>query len=197
MKLGALLIQLLITMGIATQTFANTPKIVSCNKIETKLLIKGHKKGQQVMSQLLSEISKTIIDLGGFPDDDVDDEDYDDSEPILNQLHNSKIILECAQQRSKSLYYQCVSDPNVQYYMRTMPMIGSKVKVASVYLRSGNYQISSAAIHEATHKCGTTDADYFSTNNKPHDIWFSIWSQTASTYDYWADEGFCIPEENC
>lgn len=56
---------------------------------------------------------------------------------------------------------------------------------------------ASVLIHESTHKCGTTDAAYFGKGDEPHTAGLIGWDKIASTYEYWADYGFCVPGHDC
>lgn len=55
---------------------------------------------------------------------------------------------------------------------------------------------ASILVHEATHKCGTNDADYFH-YTAPSDQKGRPWHSIASTYEYWILNGLCIPDVNC
>ncbi len=83
--------------------------------------------------------------------------------------------------------------------MKVLPIIGNEVDVASEHLfRYDKDFMTATIIHEASHKCGTNDADYFIQNGKkPASTWRSGWHNIASTYDYWGTYGFCVPEIDC
>jgi hypothetical protein len=107
--------------------------------------------------------------------------------------------LSCIRERMiEGLTYVCT--PSNEYAGQTRAYVGRTVNLSSDHTLK-TYPLKSIAgvlLHEASHKCGTTDAAYFRpTHTKPHSTWRAGWAYIASTYDYWADEGFCIPSVDC
>jgi hypothetical protein len=83
----------------------------------------------------------------------------------------------------------------------TLPYVGRTVRVAGIFFNYNNWPDAEAGyiIHEASHKCGTTDLADFNHNKNtyPQDTFFAYWSNIGSAYSYWALFGFCIPNVNC
>lgn len=62
----------------------------------------------------------------------------------------------------------------------------------------GSLRETAVIIHELSHACGTNDAAYFRhKKNTPKDVFFTAWSNIASTYEYWGTFGFCVPGIDC
>ena len=158
----------------------------NCSSSTAHLLDQASERAEILTGEVLEDLSDAIRTR-----DDI---------PLVTkiQLRRSRLIINCAKLRMNFLKYKCVYEPSANYLMKVLPVIGNKVIVnTSSYIPDRDY-LASAIIHEATHKCGTDDADYFiQYGQKPHSEWWSHWSRTASTYDYWAYRGFCVPEIDC
>ncbi len=179
---------------------ANIPKTINCTEHESNLLINVHIEGQDGMEGLISRLT-TEINLREEPPFFTDFLDSEDEELSLTlaALIDSRNILLCAKRKLKSIYYKCVPYIKNRFIMQTMPLLGNEVKVSSKLMhKAGNLSLAATIIHEATHKCGTSDGAYFyQDKKKPANLWFAGWSYIASTYDYWFMKGFCIPGEDC
>ncbi len=118
--------------------------------------------------------------------------------PNIDGIQNSIEILMCAQNKIRnSFHFVCKNEPEKNYFMRTLPLIGKEILVNLNFKKLFNpLNLSSAIIHEATHKCGTNDAAYFRTSS-PKSTRLFHWSSIADTYEYWAKNGVCIPDVDC
>ena len=108
----------------------------------------------------------------------------------------AKIIL-CAKERlGKGFKYSCTTSD--KFAASTPPLFGNTVNIAENYFfRYSERGKIAALIHEATHKCGTNDATYFRNGVPPQNVGLAGWASIADTYEYWANEGLCIPYKNC
>lgn len=111
----------------------------------------------------------------------------------------AKYILKCARGKIDKLTFNCSNSIAENKFMTVLPIVGTEVQVNQYELsKASNFYVGAMILHEATHKCGTTDAATFYQNRvKPHSTWFSEWHNIASTYDYWALVKFCLPEVDC
>ncbi len=84
----------------------------------------------------------------------------------------------------------------------TLPVVGRTLYInpGSILNRwaveETNYA-GAVIIHEASHKCGTTDAAYFRGEETPHWVGPIGWARIADTYEYWVKHGFCVPGRSC
>jgi hypothetical protein len=117
------------------------------------------------------------------------------SRPLRIQRSINTLI--CAKFRFQQLHYRCV--PVGSYNARTWPIVGNEVLLSdsNFFIQSSEIYAIGTLVHEATHKCGTTDSDYFTDDYPPRDIGFIPWEAIASTYSYWIRYGVCIPGEDC
>lgn len=158
-----------------------------CSERERDLIREGLADSKKSIQQIIHDIDDTLATRRELP------------KKARKKLVKSKYILKCAEWRTDMLDFDCSEKGYVGYYMKVMPIFGNEVDVASYHLARGGYDfLVGSLIHEATHKCGTNDADYFyQRNQKPHSEWYSEWHNIASTYDYWSIKGFCVPEIDC
>ncbi len=120
----------------------------------------------------------------------------------LNIIHRTKIsiakgILNCSYRKLDKIKYKCNSiDSHSKYAAMTAPIIFRKVRLSTDFFESRSDTITGLLIHEASHKCGTSDALYFrSTKARSHPL--VPWSLIGDTYQYWAENGFCLPDYDC
>jgi len=179
-------ILLIFALFLPLGLYAN--EIQNCSERETQLIKDAINDSHISRKKIISDIEKSITANKGKI-----------SKKIIKKLQKSKHILKCAGWRTNNLKFDCSEKENVSYFMRVFPIFGNKVDVASYHMWNVDYDfLVGSIIHEATHKCGTNDADYFYQKNQvPHSKWYSEWHNIASTYDYWSIEGFCIPEIDC
>lgn len=160
--------------------------IKNCTSAHGLLLRRAIKDSHKAYDRVLTSLNETL-------------EVKDRSIPrkTMKKLRKAKYILKCAGMRLESLNFTCNEDMSA--FMRVLPIVGNEVEVWSQKLDKSSYDfIVGTILHEATHKCGTNDADYFyQKGKKPASTWYSGWHNIASTYDYWAIHGFCIPGHDC
>lgn len=117
---------------------------------------------------------------------------------VSERLLRAERVLRCALARVPKLTFSC-NQEIVDYSGVTLPIVGRNIKFAGQFFgnqpESDLYRVATF-IHEATHKCGTTDLDYFS-HQEPNDWGMVPWDSIADTYYYWIMNGFCVPGENC
>lgn len=108
-------------------------------------------------------------------------------------------MIRCSERKLSKLEFECRDSRRMKgKLMRTLPLVGKNVTVDEVEFLDTNESYSAATIfHEATHKCGSTDLDYFDRTNKPRSRRGVHWSLIADTYSYWLHYGFCIPQVDC
>lgn len=116
-----------------------------------------------------------------------------------SKVKRARLILNCALKRLPKLYIKCESNPDDNLALfRTLPYLGNEVVFNTDTRYLTNSLLAASLIHEATHKCGTTDADYFlQRNKKPDSTLFADWPEIASSYEYWIFRGFCVPSVDC
>lgn len=108
-------------------------------------------------------------------------------------------ILQCVERllNRGGFTFECNADigDNVAW---TIPLIGKTIRLNTSFFLRGEHYATGVLLHEYTHKCGTSDADYFFyPSTPPRNKRLSSWPMIADTYRYWHEYGFCIPEVNC
>ncbi len=181
------MIKYLVILGIFLITLvAHGVEIKNCSDDQARELQEAYNNTEKVEMRLLSEMDEVIRTREDLPN------------RSIKQVKKARLILKCAQKKLKKLYFQCKSDPDDLALFRTLPLIGKKVTFNTETRYLTTSVLTAAMIHEATHKCGTTDADYFIQNNKaPASTFWSEWPEIAGSYEYWIFRGFCIPEVDC
>ncbi len=101
-------------------------------------------------------------------------------------------ILGCARGRLGTLRFVC-SNADFAFAARTYPLISNNVYIADNYFQDIPIRQEATLLHEATHHCGTNDAQYFEPGRPPVDGDFIGWQSIADTYSFWVENGFCIP----
>lgn len=109
------------------------------------------------------------------------------------QAPNAEKVLQCSRRvLEKGLTYYC--GKLKKDVAMTYPVFGQIVYIDIERFHNRSIDVRQAIIlHEATHKCGTSDASYFDIDKPPKNGRFFGWSSVASTYNYWMYRGFCIP----
>ncbi|MCO4753419.1 MAG: hypothetical protein KC478_03000 [Bacteriovoracaceae bacterium] len=153
-------------------------------------------------SRIRSAIQESYISMNTIMDDidhTIETRSRELPKHVVKKLAKAKYMLKCAEIRTDYLDFDCDAGISEGAFMQVQPIVGNEVKVDGNYLPyAGDKFLVGTIIHEATHKCGTNDANYFyQTRTKPRSNWYSGWHNTASTYDYWSIKGFCIPEIDC
>ncbi|MAX66596.1 MAG: hypothetical protein CME66_06645 [Halobacteriovoraceae bacterium] len=182
MKIALLSVTLLASISI------HANEIYNCLDKEESLIREAIQDSHISREKILSDIEFAISERKG-----------ELSKKVVKKLQKSKYMLKCAGWRTRNLKFDCSEKEYVGYFMKVFPIFGNEVDVASYHMRNVDYDfLVGSIIHEATHKCGTNDADYFYQKNQvPHSKWYSEWQNIASTYDYWSIKGFCVPEIDC
>lgn len=83
---------------------------------------------------------------------------------------------------------------------QTFPILGREVILTNAFETSNSKFQTGTVLHEATHKCGANDLEYFSKNPKegaPRSSGLFSWATIADTYSYWVEYGFCVPGYGC
>ncbi len=160
----------------------------NCSKDDEQIIQSVHKDAMKSFDEVIEQI-----------DERVDNWDHSLSKKVRKKVLKAKYILKCAKKRAPKFKYKCNEEPGLPFIMRVLPVVGNTVEVATYGLEWQSYNfLRGAVVHEATHKCGTTDAAYFYQNNEiPRSTLFVEWHNIASTYDYWTMFGFCIPGHDC
>ena len=112
------------------------------------------------------------------------------------RLLRAEQILRCSYPKIEQFNYKC-SEIDGGGAALTMPLVGNSVQLSSDFFDHGEAWSVSTVVHEATHKCGTTDLDYFEHDDVPKDYGIVPWELIADTYSYWIEEGFCVPGDDC
>lgn len=116
----------------------------------------------------------------------------------IRQMDLAHDIMDCSYKRLDHITYVCNAhrkDDSVD--ASTDPILGRRVRLNEKLPHYSSERISAILIHEATHKCGTTDAAYFNPSYPPRNIGIFGWPVIASTYSFWVEYGFCIPGIDC
>lgn len=111
--------------------------------------------------------------------------------------HAANIAL-CAQDVLKSgLKYICDPEATREFGARTFPILFKTVTLNDKYFWSTSHKRQiGVLIHEASHKCSTTDAAQFK-DTSPRNVGVIPWYWIGDTYEYWAVEGLCLPGVDC
>ena len=174
--------------------------ITNCNENHSVVLELGLIRAKELTKKLRFDISEYLKTT-----------EYTINKKQKKKMLKAKYILKCAEWRSHSIIFSCTDSlPNERTALATYPIFGNTIYVATKYLDNrgdssinehfeSNFDITFDAyiMHVLTHKCGTWDGDYFSPANMPHSKWFRGWQNIASTYEYWATYGVCLPEVDC
>lgn len=117
---------------------------------------------------------------------------------VFHYLKAQKVVT-CAEGKLDSLKFTCEYHKEENWDAETFPVLGKGVTINTAsFFRNSENRIAGMIIHEATHKCGTTDKEYFNTpTDYPKDSGLISWAMIADTYEYWAQFGFCDPETEC
>ncbi len=79
----------------------------------------------------------------------------------------------------------------------TLP-VGNNIHLCQGFYNLPRYKKRSLMVHELSHKCLTTDIAYFDILKiTPRSYKGVPWPYIASTYEYWMENGVCIPQINC
>lgn len=121
----------------------------------------------------------------------------------LSLFNRSKInlarnVLSCIDRHLDELVYECNAIKGDDgYEASTIPIVTRRVKLNEYFfIRNSKVTKIGLLIHEASHKCGTTDVAYFR-GTVAKSTKFVPWPLIADTYEYWAKYGFCLPDVDC
>jgi hypothetical protein len=120
----------------------------------------------------------------------------------LSFIHRSKIkvargVLNCIEKKLDKMTYKCNGiKSSHKNSASTLPVLGKIVKLSADFFDYSRSRSIGIIIHEASHKCGTTDAAYFN-NTIPYSTTLVPWSLIGDTYEYWAENRFCLPDVDC
>lgn len=159
---------------------------VKCDERYSLALSEGMAKTKPLFKKLINDIDHAIATREEL------------SRKVVKRLAKSKEILKCSEERARDFEFQCY-EGLTGYFMQVTLLFGDTVKIATHYLDEVDTDyVAASLVHEATHKCGAIDAAYFRQNQQtPRTTYMISWPYIASTYDYWAIKGFCIPEVDC
>jgi hypothetical protein len=124
--------------------------------------------------------------------------DYDLDRRTIRKIQSSRRVLQCIWNKLDKLVYRC-GFVDVWWFARTGWGMGRSVKLRDDFCRATIRRMAAAMVHEASHKCGTTDAAYFHDRKiPPHDIGWIGWQKIASTYEHWIMfNHLCVPDVDC
>ncbi len=160
----------------------------SCSRNEIHTLITDQEKAILFINEWLNNYltqniikkldSKTLGAYGNFS-------------TAIHILRCTKNVIE------KGLTYQC--NANIEIALaRTYPIFGNVIELNSTFFNEEGNHRAGMIIHEATHKCGTTDLGaFYNKSTPPKGNYLVNWPKIADSYEYWAEFGFCYPEIDC
>lgn len=186
-------ILVLLLIFITTNSFAGfdaASRIEGCNEKQARSLEFAHLIGEKATKALQTQIEKRIESESNLTENEI------------LKLEAVLSTVKCISRKLPKLTYHCrevkeglCTETN---YAWTVPFIGRKVRICpNFWKKSSVFVYASTLVHEASHKCGTHDADYFTGMETPHDVGVLSWAMIADSYGYWALNGFCIPEIDC
>lgn len=125
-----------------------------------------------------------------------------DSYKDLNMIHKTKIsigkgILSCIHKKLDRIKYKCDAMNSHRLSAQTFYVLFKSVRLNYDFFYSDSDTITGVLIHEASHKCGTTDALYFKGGIRARSTVLVPWPLIGDTYQYWATDGFCLPDHDC
>ncbi|MEE3078219.1 MAG: hypothetical protein VX341_02695 [Bdellovibrionota bacterium] len=162
-----------------------------CHQADERLLKRATEHSQHTINDIVEQIEDQV-EFNSDIDDDMKEDLLDARETLL-----------CAMEKISRFQYVCYpeDESKKEKVMETLPFIGKEVNVYTKQMNRVAMDLTfqgvvGIVIHEATHKCGTTDANYFVKDNfSPYSSFFVSWKNVADTYNWWALKGFCIPHE--
>lgn len=114
------------------------------------------------------------------------------------KLKRAARVVKCAIRKLPKTKYKCSKKSKPGVVASTLPVVGKTVALYDGFWNSSYAYKVSTLIHEATHKCATSDGNYnYQAGGKPSSSPLFGWQNIASTYDYWIMKGFCVPEDDC
>lgn len=114
------------------------------------------------------------------------------------RLKRAAKVVKCALRKLPKTKYKCSKKSKPGKVASTLPVVGKTVALYDGFWNSSYSYKVSTLIHEATHKCATSDGNYnYQQGGKPSSSPLFGWQNIASTYDYWIMKGFCVPGDDC
>ncbi len=111
----------------------------------------------------------------------------------LEKLSRAKGVIDCAESYIGKIPYSCI-ETRRNVVAQAYWIFAKRIFLTQYFWNMSSKQMAAILLHELSHKCGTTDAMYFiQSGTTPKDTMFIFWYAIASTYDYWALNGFCMP----
>ena len=183
-------LQLVLIVLMSLNSFAIT--LENCHQADERLLKRASEESYVTIDEIVEHIDLNIEFNNGIDEDMIED------------LMDAKETILCAREKINDFNFKCYEkdESGKNRAMVTLPFIGKDVDVYAEQMndvaRTLTFQgVVGIVIHEATHKCGTTDSHYFIKDGfSPYSSFFNNWSNIADTFSWWALKGFCIPHEN-
>ncbi|MEI8347606.1 MAG: hypothetical protein WCG27_09060 [Pseudomonadota bacterium] len=180
------ILTLLISLNIAAkEEFSSTQKFKECSGEEIVIL---NSRQVESMAKIHELISQVDIQIASHPDL---------SAKRQKSLKKAQEILRCSLEHLPKLGYTC---DGLSRHCRTSEAwinwrFARYINLCPDFWKLSPERMVSDLVHEATHKCGTTDACYFgaSPDSIPHNCKGFAYQHIGSTYQYWALFGIKAP----